>query len=225
VNIHQSNNMPQQPRSNQQRRRDTENALIDGFERVLVREGVAGLGVNAIVKEAGVGKKPLYDYFGGITGLAASWVERRGIWPPLEAIIDEPMDSFAARRPAEKLRIVNRNCASMLRQNKPLCELLTGEFVRSPEVKEAVDHIRQRVRSDFERVLSSDPELAREDYLALNSIAYAATTYLALRAHSQPRFFGFDLSVETAWQSVLNMFDRVMDNAERGIETDRTKND
>jgi AcrR family transcriptional regulator len=218
LNIHQSDKILRPARSNPQRRRDTEENIIEAFERVLVRDGVSGLGVNALIKEARVGKKQLYDYFGGITGLATAWVERRGIWPPLEDIIDETMDEFAKRRPAEKLRIVNRNCATMLRRNAPLCELLTGEFVRSNDVKDAVEHIRQLVRRDFERVLNSDPELSRDDFLALNTIAYAATTYLALRAHSQPRFFGFDLSTEASWQIVLGMFDRVMDNAERGME-------
>lgn len=225
MNIHQADKSLQSPRSNRQRRQQTEHAIIDAFERVLVRVGVAGLGVNAIVKEAAIGKKQLYDYFGGLTGLATTWVEQRGIWPALEDIIGEEMDVFATRPPGEKLKIVNRNCASMLRKNAPLCELLTGEFVRSPEVKDAVGHIRQLVRLDFERVLNSDPELSRQDYLALNTIAYAATTYLALRANSQPRFFGFDLSDETSWQIVLTMFDRVMDNADRGMAADVAKID
>jgi AcrR family transcriptional regulator len=199
------------------RRLETEDAIIDAFERLIVRDGVAGLGVNALIKEAGGGKKQLYDYFGSISGVAEAWVQERGIWPPLEEIVGESMESFGQRRPVEKLRLINRKCAEMLRDNAPLCELLTGEFVRSKEVKEAVDHIRQLVRLDFERVLKSDPALSGEDYLALNTVAYAATTYLALRAHCQPRFFGFDLSTETSWQMVMNMFDRVMDNAERGI--------
>ncbi len=210
---------PRPSRSNSDRRRDTEAAIIDAFGRLLVRDGVSGLGVNALIKEAGVGKKPLYDYFGGLPGLAVEWVRQRGIWPPLEEIVGEPMELFERRAPAEKLRIINRQCATMLRANAPLCELLSGEFIRSTEIKEAVEHVRQLVRIDFERVLKSDPVLSGEDYLALNTIAYAATTYLALRAHCQPRFFGFDLSSETSWQVVMNMFDRVLDNAERGIAT------
>lgn len=207
------------------RRKETEDAIIAAFEQVLVHSGVAGLTLNAIVKQAKVGKKQVYDYFGGVTGLATAWVERKGIWPPLEEIIGESMEEFAHRAPADKLRIVNRQCAVMLRRNAPLCELLTGEFIRSPEVKAAVEHIRQLVRRDFERVLNSDPELAKEDYLALNIVAYAAATYLALRAHSQPRFFGFDLSTEESWEVVLAMFDRVMDKAARGIADSATKGD
>jgi AcrR family transcriptional regulator len=219
VNIHLANNPASRaPRTNRVRRLETEDAIIDAFGRLLVRDGVAGIGVNALIKEAGVGKKPLYDYFGGIAGVAEQWVQRRGIWPPLEEIVGESMAEFERRGPAEKLRLINRQCATMLRANAPLCELLSGEFLRSSEMKEAVEHVRQLVRIDFERVLMSDPVLSGEDYLALNTIAYAATTYLALRAHCQPRFFGFDLSSETSWQVVMNMFDRVLDNAERGME-------
>jgi AcrR family transcriptional regulator len=219
VNIHLSDKLPERrpARRNSDRRRETEEGIIDAFARLLVRDGVAGIGVNALVKEAGVGKKPLYDYFGGLEGVAVEWVQRRGIWPPLEEIVGEPLSTFDKRRPAEKLRLINRKCAEMLRKNAPLCELLSGEFIRSTEMKRAVEHVRQLVRLDFERVLKSDPELSGEDYLALNTIAYAATTYLALRAHCQPRFFGFDLSTETSWQIVMNMFDRVLDNAELGI--------
>ncbi len=216
MTIHQTIK-PRPSRSNKERRQETEAAILDGFERLLVRDGVAGLGVNALIKEAQVGKKQVYDYFAGITGVATAWVERRGIWPSLEEIIGEPMRDFDQRKPGDKLRIVNRQCATMLRANAPLCELLTGEFIRSTEVKAAVEHVRQLVRLDFERVLKSDPALASDDFLALNTIAYAATTYLAMRAHSQPRFFGFDLSTETSWNIVLNMFDRVMDNAQRGM--------
>ena len=60
---------PSRPRQ-RARRLATEDAIIDGFARVLVRDGVSGLGVNALIKEAGVGKKQVYEYFGGLPGVA-----------------------------------------------------------------------------------------------------------------------------------------------------------
>ena len=191
------------------RRKATEDAIIDAFARVLVRDGVSGLGVNALIKEAGVGKKQVYEYFGGLSGVATEWVTRRGVWPGIDVVIGESMDAFTARAPHERLLRLNRGYADMLRKNAPLCELLTGEFTRSPEVKDAVEHVRQLIRRDFERVMVGD-DMAHPDLLALNAVAYSAATYLALRAHSQPTFFGFDLSVETSWRVVLAMFERVV---------------
>ena len=199
------------PRPRQRARRAaTENAIIDAFERLLNRGGIHGLGVNALVKEAGVGKKQIYDYFGGLPGVAESWVRTREVWKPLDDILGESMEAFNRRAPAEKLRIVNQRYADSLRANPSLCELLTGEFMKDSEVKDAVEHIRQLIRVDYERVLTSDPRLSHPDMLSLNIVAYATATYLGMRAHHQPRFFGFDLSTETSWRMVLSMYDRVL---------------
>jgi AcrR family transcriptional regulator len=192
------------------RRAATEAAILDAFDRLLTRAGVAGLGVNALVKEAGVGKKQLYDYFGGLAGVAAAWVRQRTVWQSLEDIIGEPWPAFEARAPIDKLRRVNSSYAASLRRNPRLAELLAGEFLRSEEVKAAVEHVRNLVRGDFERVLSSDERLQHPDMLAINLMAYATATYLGLRAHHQPIFFGFDLSSETAWSAVMTMFDRTL---------------
>lgn len=200
---------PARPRR-QQRRRATENAIIDAFERLLNRSGVAGLGVNALVKEAGVGKKQVYDYFGGLGGVAEAWVKTRSVWKPIRDIIGEPTTVFDARKPAEKHKIVNLRYAESLRSNPGLCELLAGEFMKDNDVKGAVDHVRQLIRKDFEAVLNSDPRLSQPDMLALSAMAYAAATYLGMRAHHQPIFFGFDLSSETSWRTVFNMLDRVL---------------
>lgn len=200
------------------RRAATEAAILDAFDRLLQRAGVAGLGVNALIKEAGVGKKQLYDYFGGLAGVAVAWVRQRTVWHSLEDIIGEPWEVFEARTPIDKLRLVNASYAASLRRNPRLAELLAGEFLRSAEVKQAVEHVRNLVRGDFERVLNSDPRLRHPDMLAINLVAYASATYLGLRAHHQPVFFGFDLSSETAWSAVMTMFDRslALADPERG---------
>jgi len=52
--------------------------LLDALEKVLVRDGIRQLSLNAIVAEAGVGKPLLYRYFDNLPGLLATWVERRG---------------------------------------------------------------------------------------------------------------------------------------------------
>jgi AcrR family transcriptional regulator len=201
------------PTRQQARRVTTEEGIIDAFERLLIREGVGGLGVNALIKEAGVGKKQVYEYFGGLPGVATEWVKRRGVWPPIETTIGEPLSDFLRRAPAERILIVNRNYASMLRSNAPLSELLMGEFTKTPEVKDAVDHVRQLIREDFEKIMFGngvDP-IRDFDLMALSTIAYSAASYLAMRAHSKARFFGFDLGEDEAWARVIGMFERVIE--------------
>ncbi|WP_448586285.1 TetR/AcrR family transcriptional regulator [Thermaurantiacus sp.] len=207
---------PTAARGRQAARREATRALIlDAFDRLLGEGGVSALGVNALVKAAGIGKKQLYDQFGGLSDVAGAWVRERTVWQSLESIIGEPWEAFLARPAADKLIHVNRCYAESLRRNPRLCELLAGEFLRSAEVKGAVEHVRQLVRADFERVLASDPALRQPAFVALNLVAYAVATYLGLRAHHQPSFFGFDLSAETPWVAVLDMVERVLTAAAR----------
>ncbi len=199
-------------RSVQRAKRDaTENGIIDAFERLLIRDGASGIGVNGLVKEARIGKRQLYAYFGGLAGVASEWVKRRNAWPTLDQLRGESPTLFARRPSVQKIRIINRNYAEALRRSPPLCELLTGEFTRSVELKAAVDHIRQCVRRDFERLFAEDPDLARPEVMELNAMAYAAATYLAMRANSQPVFFGLELSTDQAWGTAMGMFERVVD--------------
>jgi AcrR family transcriptional regulator len=201
---------PANPRRQQVRRAATEAAIIRAFDHLLAEGGIDALGINALCKEARVGKKQVYDYFGGLHGVAEAWVRAAPIWQSLEDLLGEPMAVFRERPPASKLAHANLRYAAALRGNPRLCELLSGEFVPSGEVKFAVDHVRQLIRADFEAILQSDDRLRHPDFLAYNLVAYACSTYLGLRAHHQPVFFGFDLSAETSWAAIMAMFERVL---------------
>lgn len=53
----------------------TRSKILDAARRILARDGFAGLGVNALASEAGVGKPLVYRYFGDMEGVAAAMVE------------------------------------------------------------------------------------------------------------------------------------------------------
>ena len=62
-------------------REETERRLIAAFDRVWIRDGIQGLGVNAVLKETGVGKALLYRYFGDFVDLARAWAEGENFLP------------------------------------------------------------------------------------------------------------------------------------------------
>ncbi len=62
-------------------REETERRLIAAFDRVWSRDGIQGLGINAVLKEAGLGKALLYRCFGDFFGLARAWAEGETILP------------------------------------------------------------------------------------------------------------------------------------------------
>ncbi len=69
-----------------ERRKATGAVILRAYETVLQRDGVRAVGVNSVVKEAGVGKGLIYKYFGGLPGIVRAWVARTRLWPDYLAI-------------------------------------------------------------------------------------------------------------------------------------------
>ena len=71
---------------------------------MLQRHGIQGVGINQVVKEAGVGKWLLYEYFGGLQGLATAWAKNTDFLPTDSEIAGtDDADSYARRSTAEQL--------------------------------------------------------------------------------------------------------------------------
>lgn len=187
-------------------RRATEEALLDAFEAVLLRDGLRNLSVNAVVEEAGVGKPLLYRYFGDLDGLVCAWGERRGLWADLAARGDPPSrrardDRAFRRQVADELVGV----ADYLRDHPVSVELLAGELSANSDFAEAFAAARADHRRPFLRTMLADPRYLRRDNHRLLVVLYAAAVYLAMRAARSPAFMGMRLDTEDGWNDAMAM--------------------
>ena len=190
----------------QSRRIATEAAIVEAFGRLMERGSVHDAGVNALIKEAGVGKKQIYDYFGGLGGVADAWVRRTGIWPRLSDMLDEPLETFHQRPPMERLRMLVRTYASSLRAHPAVATIMAGEFAGPPELRDAVTAVRIRIWEEYERLFIGQRSEDKE-----------------LLAMFEPNFFGFDLHDDLAWERVVGMLDHVMGRYQTGVEAVTTR--
>ena len=56
-------------------RAETTEKILEALDRVLTRDGVRGVGINAVAREAGVDKVLIYRYFGGMQELLRAFAE------------------------------------------------------------------------------------------------------------------------------------------------------
>ncbi len=204
----------------QSRRIATEEAIVEAFGRLMERGSVHDAGVNALIKEAGVGKKQIYDYFGGLGGVADAWVRRTGIWPRLEDMVSEPLDTFLQRPAMERLRVLVKTYAGSLRAHPAVATIMAGEFAGPPELRDAVIAVRIRIWEEYERLFIGERSTDRE-LLAIAMTMLPAVSYIGMRAKFEPNFFGFDLNEDKAWDEVVGMLDHVMLRYESGIPARR----
>jgi len=190
------------------KREATEAALVEAFGRVVRRGGLRNVGVNEVLKEAGVGKALLYRYFGGLPGLVRAWGQQARVWPRLADLV--PLSSVrAAGSPAALLkRIVVRN-AEVHRADPVRIEMLADELMAPTPISGALTEIRHELGRDHAAVFAGSPEFRRHRLLMV--IMMAAASYLAMRAVKSPRYMGENLADAATWSRLMREIESVID--------------
>jgi len=185
-------------------REETERRLVAAFDRVWSRDGIQGLGVNAVLKEAGVGKSLLYRYFGDFVGLARAWAQGETFLPSPPALVGgvEP----DRRRPQVAVAIAY---AQALRARPKTRELLIVELLRTSPVTTALDDMRARFGREMRSFVTAAGAPDGEDAFALSFFVTAAMTYLALRADAVPDYYGLRLDRDADWTRIEQMLERL----------------
>jgi AcrR family transcriptional regulator len=195
------------------KREATEAELVEAFGRVVRRNGLRNVGVNEVLKEAGVGKALLYRYYGGLPGLVRAWGQQGRVWPRLADLVPLSSARAAGSTAALLKRIVVRN-ADVHRADPVRVEMLADELMTATPISGALTEIRQELGRDHASVFAHSPGFRRHRLLMV--VMMAAASYLAMRAVKAPRFMGEDLSDAATWARVMREIGRIIDRAVAG---------
>lgn len=193
------------------KREATEAEIISSFGRVVGRNGLRNVGVNEVIKEAGIGKALLYRYFGGLPGLVQAWGEKNQIWPDVSELAEMSNEINSASVAAQIKRVVLHH-ANSLREDPLRVELLADEFMSPTAISEALTEIRQQLGREHAAIFVSNRELGEDDNRALMIVLMAAASYLAMRAVKSPRYMGRDIGSDKDWKALLAHFERIIDS-------------
>jgi len=174
-----------------ERRQATERRILAAAAGLLARNGVAGLGVNVLAREAGIGKPLIYRYFGGLQGVIAALAADPALWLGEEDLLDRLKATNPAQGYGAFLGQMLAAYGEALRGSALTRELLRWETQGG--AAEGVD--LDAARGEAARQLIADlaheqtpPDMA--DPGALTAVLLAAAQYLSLRGGD---FAGFDL--------------------------------
>ena len=192
------------------KREATEAQIIAAFGRVVQRNGLRNVGVNEVLKEAGVGKALLYRYFGGLPGLVTAWGQKNRLWPQLADLV--PLSNArSAASPAEHLKTIVVRNADVHRADPVRIEMLADELMTPTSISGALSEIRQQLGRDHAAVFARN-RVFRDNHL-LMVIMMAAASYLAMRAVKAPLYMGEDLADEATWARLMREIESIIDKA------------
>jgi AcrR family transcriptional regulator len=190
------------------KREATEAALIDAFARVVQRSGLRNVGVNEVIKEAGIGKSLLYRYFGGLPGLVKAWGEKNQIWPDLSEFHSIP-DGAEGSNAADLLKRMVLHHASSLREDPLRVEILADQFMNPTPISEALQEIRQQLGAEHQIIFGNNKDI--QQYRILMMFLMSAASFLAMRAVKAPWYMGENISTDKGWDLMMDQLVQVID--------------
>lgn len=198
-------------------RKATEELIINAFETVLLSDGVAGLGVNAIAQEAGVNKVLIYRYFKDLPGLARHWASHSSFWPSELELIGNDPDAFAKLAVTDRVKAVLCNYVDAIRARPRTVELLAGELLSPNEITRALsDGMVGPGKGVDEYIhLETVGEDVADKVWKLIFMVNALTAYMAIRERANPSYMGFDMTEDQSWEFLR---DTVGDVAEQYLK-------
>jgi len=178
------------------RREQTERKILDALESQIRETGMAGVGINAITKRAGVSKELIYRYFNGMDGLMLAWMREQDYWTGRSKTLSG--DEACQRTPADLVLSMLREQIEALSANESLLEVRRWELVERNEVTAQLAERREKAARQFIDRIASLTDQA--DVPAMVSIMLAGVLYLMLRSKTETHFLGVPLRTEQGWK-------------------------
>lgn len=178
-------------------RGDTERRLIAAAQAVLLDEGAAALGVNALARRAGCDKQLVYRYFGGLDGVIAAL----GL-ALAERIIDR-LDPHAPAPGADYGSFVAallRGLIALYREEPVLARVRAAEWAGDAALAPLVTARGAALADWIARHRPAAPEGV--DVPALNALLIGAVEAAVLSAQATGRHAGLPLQTQTDWARV-----------------------
>ncbi|PWN67450.1 TetR/AcrR family transcriptional regulator [Chryseobacterium oncorhynchi] len=170
--------------------------FLDAVGKILKTKGHAGLKVNDIASIAGVDKKMIYTYFGGMDGLMDEYIRSHDYWSKItteEIEKIKPKTDDGGRSFMEEML---HSQFDYIYKNKEAQKLLLWRLSESRKsLKKLTD--TQEENGEYIFKLMMDPYFKEnsEDFRAIMAIVVSGLYYLNLRSSVNSNFFcGVDLT-------------------------------
>lgn len=184
--------------------------LVDAFDRIVHRDGFEALTAERVLREARVGKSALYNYFGGLAGLARAWGSSRQLVPAPGEIIGGAPVEFHKQDLAGQFIHNLQGYAQALRARPTMLQVMSYELFGSNDITQALGELRDRMGAQLRTYFPSGTETDSEDAVAVSVLMVAALNYLMLRAESRLSYYGMRLDKAEDWAKVQTMIERIV---------------
>jgi AcrR family transcriptional regulator len=183
-------------------REQTAARILDAVGEVLSRDGFAGIGINAIAKQAGVDKVLIYRYFGGLPELLMAYGQSGAFWPSVDDLLGDDPPAFRALPLTERYCRFLEHFIDALRARPLTLEILAQEVIERNELTAILETEREQWGEQAARVLGGADFARVPGAAGVTILLIGGVQYLLVRSRKIKTFGGFDLRSDAGWAAL-----------------------
>ena len=188
--------------------------ILEAVGRMIVRDGLAAIGVNALAREAGCDKVLIYRYFGDLEGVWAAYAAQSDFWWSVEELT-RGIDPSRLTLP-EAMKTILRRHAEGLRARPVTLAVLAAELTNRTRLVVALEAVRERRALELSKWIAERyPPPPAADLEAVGMLIGVAINYLAVRARAIRVMGGVKIRSEADWERILAAVDALIDGVLR----------
>jgi AcrR family transcriptional regulator len=184
--------------------------ILAAVGALIMRDGLAGVGINALARAACCDKVLIYRYFGDLDGVYAAYAAQGDFWWTVDDLT-EGLDPL--RTPlAAALKTMLRRHAEALRARPITLAVLAAELTNRTALVVALETVRERRALQASAWIGARYQLpAGLDFEAVVMLIGVAINYLAVRARTLDVMSGVRIASDADWQRVFAAIDAIVD--------------
>lgn len=189
---------------------ETKARILDALTRIILRDGLGGVGVNNLAREAGADKVLIYRYFGDLDGVYTAYAERADFWWSC-ADLTEDLDPRSMLLGEAIKRCLERHAMEIRLRPVTLAVLAAEPAARTPLVV-ALEKVRERRALELNAWLAENYALpANLDLAAIALLLSAAINYLAARSREIRVMSGVPIETDADWRRLLDAVGQIVE--------------
>ena len=184
--------------------------ILEAIGGMIVRDGLAAIGVNALAREVGCDKVLIYRYFGNLEGAYSAYAARSDFW----WTVDELTRSIEPSRTslAEAMKIILRRHAKALRARPVTLAVIAAELWERTPLVVALEAVRERRALELSAWIAAHYSLPPLlDWEAVAMLLGVAINYLAVRARTIQVMSGVRIRTDRDWRRIFAATDSIVD--------------
>ncbi|MGD0188688.1 MAG: TetR/AcrR family transcriptional regulator [Roseiarcus sp.] len=188
--------------------------ILAAVAKMIVRDGLSAIGVNALAREAGCDKVLIYRYFGDLEGVWAAYAAQSDFWWSVEELT-RGIDPSRLTLP-EAMKTILRRHAEGLRARPVTLAVLAAELTNRTRLVVALEAVRERRALELSKWIAERyPPPPAADLEAVGMLIGVAINYLAVRARAIRVMGGVKIRSEADWERILAAVDALIDGVLR----------